>query len=81
MRKNFMMINEEALEQVNGGGGVPGYLRLPDVLCDDCGDNEELYIQEYYEKYNIGVISCHRCGEGFYWDYNIDDYGSCPFPH
>ena len=80
MSTNVKKISTEALEQVTGGN-VPNYLRLPDVLCDDCNDNESLYIKEYYEDKDIALISCGRCGEGFYWDFNKDDYGSCPFPH
>ena len=76
-----MKINLDTLEQITGGGSVPRGLELPDVICDDCGDNESLYIQDYYDKYNIAIISCRRCGEGFYWDYKKNDYGEPPFPH
>ena len=81
MRRNVMKINKEALEQVTGGGRIPSYLTvLENVLCDDCNDNDNLYIQDYWEK-NVAYISCRRCGEGFYWDYKINDYGDIPFPH
>lgn len=80
MNTKVKNISEEALEQVTGGN-IPHIVRVPDVLCDDCGDSEMLYVLEYYEKWDIAYISCHRCGEGFYWDYKIDDYTGCPFPH
>ena len=51
MRRNVMKINKEALEQVTGGGRIPSYLTvLENVLCDDCNDNDNLYIQDYWEK-------------------------------
>ena len=80
MSTNVKKISIEALDQVTGGN-VPSYVRLPDVLCDECNDNEALYIKEYYENKDIALISCSRCGEGFYWDYKTDDYGDCPFFH
>ena len=80
MSTNLKNISEETLEQVTGGK-IPHNLTVPDVLCDDCGDAEMLYILEYYENMNIAVISCARCGEGFYWDYKNNDYTGCPFIH
>ena len=83
MNTNVKKISKEALEYVIGGSCVPWYLYrpIPDVLCDDCDDDEMLYISEYYEDEDIAVINCSRCGEGFYWDYKIDDYGSPSFLH